>query len=71
MNEESANKYKKLIQLLRASPLGYAWSFFCFIFMLLDYFVIGSIPLVGDILDLLDMIGGLIFVGPSSLLLLI
>ena len=39
--------------------------------MLLDYFVIGAIPLVGDILDLIDMIGGLIFVGPSSLLLLI
>ncbi len=71
MNEESANKYEELIQLLRESPLGYVWSFFCFIFMLLDYFVIGSIPLVGDILDLLDMIGGLIFVGPSSLLLLI
>jgi len=66
-----SDKYKELIQLLRESPLGYAWSFFRFIFMLLDYFVIGAIPLVGDILDLLDMIGGLIFVGPSSLLLLI
>ncbi len=31
MNEESANKYEELIQMLRESPLGYAWSFFCFI----------------------------------------
>jgi hypothetical protein len=71
MNEEIVNKYKELIQMLRESPLGYIWSLFCFIFMLLDYFVLGAIPLVGDVLDLIDMIGGLIFVGPSSLLLLI
>jgi hypothetical protein len=50
-------------ELQEENLLGWLWFVVCSILMILDYLLIGSIPLVADVFDLLNIIFGFFFVG--------
>ena len=59
------------IDKMKESSIGWIWAILCLIFFVLDYVSVGSIPIVGDIFDLINLIGGIVFAGRYSAPLLI